>query len=51
IDVRFRQMSIMYRQPLESIKQYFHQNNMISGLVTQIVMEKTLDVLVEKAAY
>jgi len=49
LDMRFRQMAMIYRQPVDAIKQYYHQNNMIPGMVAQIVMEKTLDLLVDKA--
>lgn len=49
LDMRFRQLSMVYRQPADALKQYYHQNNLIPGLIAQIVMEKTLDLLVDKA--
>ncbi len=49
LETRLQMMARMYRQPVSDIKKYYHQNNMLPQLANQVLIEKTLDLLVDKA--
>ncbi|OGQ08880.1 MAG: trigger factor [Deltaproteobacteria bacterium RIFCSPLOWO2_12_FULL_40_28] len=49
VEARFQYLSRLYRQPVNTIKQYYSQNQLIPQLYAQLTMEKTLDFVVDNA--
>ncbi|MBF0104803.1 MAG: trigger factor [Deltaproteobacteria bacterium] len=49
MEQRMMLLSHMYRQPLDQIRKLYAENNMKGMLATQIVFEKTIDLLVDQA--
>ncbi len=49
VERRLQALAAMYRQPLKDLKQHYQQNNMLPQLYAQILLEKTLDFLLDKA--
>lgn len=47
VETRFRMLSQMYRQPVQEIQKLYMQNNLMSSLVAQIAMDKTLDFIID----
>jgi len=49
VEERFHSLSHMYRQPVDVIKKYYTENKMLPQLVSQILLEKTLDFVIDNA--
>jgi len=49
IDIWLQRLSVNYSQPVEEVKKYYTENNLIEGLKEQLREEKTLDFLVDEA--
>ena len=49
VEERFKTISANVGQPLQKVKEYYTNNNLIIGLKTQILHEKALDFVVSKA--
>lgn len=49
VDQYINMLSQMYRQPVAEIKKLYSKNNMIMRLVAQIVLDKTLDFIIQNA--
>lgn len=49
LDRRLQDMARMYGQPVAALKKYYAENQMLPGLAAQIVLEKTLDFVIDKA--
>lgn len=50
IDAWLQAMAQNYNQPLESVKKYYEEHDLLGGLVEQLREDKTLDLLVEEAS-
>ena len=50
-DVEFRLMTLsqIYRQPVDEIRNLYKKNNMMSSLATQIVLDKTMELIIDNA--
>lgn len=51
IENRFRQLSMMHRQPVDAIKKIYQEKRMIPQLISQIGFEKTLDFVIDHATF
>ena len=49
VENRLTSLSQIYRQPVAEIRKLYAKNNMMSALATQIVLDKTLDFIIDNA--
>ena len=49
IENRFKQLSVVYRQPVAAVKKYYAENRLLPRLVSQLGLEKTLDFVIDNA--
>lgn len=51
VEAHFQFLAQRTRQPVDAIKKHYQQNNLFPQLVTQILMDKTLNFLVDSAKF
>lgn len=49
VERRFQALAAMYQQPANALKKHYRDNNMLPQLFAQLLLEKTLDFLLDKA--
>lgn len=49
VETRFSELARMYQQPVDVIKKYYQENNLLPQLAGQMTLQKTLDFVVDNA--
>lgn len=49
LEERFHYLAHLYQQPVATLRQYYKDQNMVGRLMSQILMEKTLDLVIDNA--